>query len=77
MAKTMTALWFGGNNPKIISYLDQFINRLHRVTGLFTSSEPHKFGQIVKTVPPKNMHRHSGLNTFVGPASITNELLSK
>ncbi len=72
MAKTMTAVWFGGNNPKIISYLDHSINRLRRVAGLFTSSEPDKFGQIVLSVSPKNLHRHSGLNTFVGSASITN-----
>ncbi|KAI2489249.1 hypothetical protein MHU86_25344 [Fragilaria crotonensis] len=76
MAEMMTALYFGGDDPEIISYLDQFINGLHRFTGLFANSEPDEFGQIVLTMPPK-LHRHGGLNIFVGPMSITKELLSK
>lgn len=77
MAEMMTALYFGGDDPEIISYLDQFINGgLHRFTGLFTNSEPDEFGQIVLTMPPK-LYRHGGLNIFVGPMSITKELLSK
>ena len=76
IAETMAVLYFGGDDPEIISYLDQFINGLHRFTGLFTSSEPDEFGQIVLTMPQK-LHRHGGLNIFVGPASITKELLSK
>jgi hypothetical protein len=73
---SIAALYFGGNDPGIISYLDQFINGLHRFTGLFTSSEPDEFGQIILTIPQK-LHRHGGLNIFVGPTSITKELLSK
>jgi hypothetical protein len=76
MAESMTALYFGGDDPEIISYLDQFINGLHRFTGLFTSSEPDEFGQIILTIPQK-LHRHVGVNIFVGPTSITKELLSK
>ena len=76
IAETMAVLYFGGDDPEILSYLDQFINGLHRFTGLFTSSEPDEFGQIVLTMPQK-LHRHGGLNIFVGPASITKELLSK
>jgi hypothetical protein len=75
-AEILAALYFGGDDPEIISYLDQFINGLHRFTGLFTSSEPDKLGQIVLTMPQK-LHRHGGLNIFVGPTSITKELLSK
>ena len=37
MAESMTALYFGGVDPEVISYLDQFIIGLHRFTGLFTS----------------------------------------
>ncbi|KAI2499480.1 hypothetical protein MHU86_15000 [Fragilaria crotonensis] len=76
MAETMTALYFGGDDPEIISYLDQFINGLHWFTELFMSSEPDEFGQIALTMPQK-LHRHGGLNIFVGPTSITKELLSK
>ena len=38
IAETMAVLYFGGDDPEIISYLDQFIKGLHRFTGLFTSS---------------------------------------
>ncbi|KAI2496986.1 hypothetical protein MHU86_17513 [Fragilaria crotonensis] len=76
MAETMTALYFGGDDPEIISYLDQFINGLHRFAGLYTSSEPDEFGILVLTMPQK-LHRHGGLNIFVGPTSISKELLSK
>ncbi|KAI2500766.1 hypothetical protein MHU86_13690 [Fragilaria crotonensis] len=76
MAETMTALYFGGDDPEIISYLDQFINGLHRFAGLYTSSEPDEFGILVLTMPHK-LHRHGGLNIFVGPTSISKELLSK
>jgi hypothetical protein len=76
MAKNMATLYFGGDDQEVISYLDQFINGLHRFTGLFTSSEPDKFSQIVLTMPQK-LHRHGGLNIFVGPTSITKELISK
>ncbi len=41
IAETMAVLYFGGDDPEIISYLDQFINGLQRFTGLFTSSEPN------------------------------------
>ena len=77
MAENMAALYFGGDDPEIISYLDQFINGLHRFTGLFTSSEPDEFGQIILSMPQKLHRRHGGLNIFVGPTSITKELLSK
>ena len=71
----LAAMYFGGNDPEIISYVDQFINGLHRFAGLFTSSEPpDELGQIVLTMPQK-LHRHLGLNIFVGPTSITKELL--
>jgi hypothetical protein len=71
----LTAMYFGGDDPEIISYVDQFINGLHRFAGLFTSSEsPDELGQIVLTMPQK-LHRHLGLNIFVGPTSITKELL--
>lgn len=77
MAETMTALYFGGDDPEIISYLyHHFINGLHRFTDLFMSSEPDEFGQIVLTMPQKLVHRHGGLNIFVGPTSIIKELLS-
>jgi hypothetical protein len=76
-AKTMTDLYFGGNDPETISHLDQFIYGLHRFKGMFTSSEePNEFGQIVLTMPQK-LHRHGGLNVFVGQKSITKELLSQ
>ena len=71
----LAAMYFGGDDPEIISYVDQFINGLHRFAGLFTSSEPpDELGQIVLTMPQK-LHRHLGLNIFVGPTSITKELL--
>ena len=76
MADSMTDLYFGGDDPEAIRYLDHFINGLHRFTGLFTSSEPDKFGQTVQSMPQK-LHRHGGLNIFVGPTSITKELISK
>lgn len=77
-AKTMTDCYFAGNaDPETISYLDQFIHGLHRFKGVFTSSEePNEFGQIVLTMPQK-LHRHGGLNVFVGQKSITKELLSQ
>jgi hypothetical protein len=37
LAETMTALYLGGDDPEIISYLDLFINGLHRLKGMFTS----------------------------------------
>jgi hypothetical protein len=68
--------YFGCGNPEIISYIDQFIHGLHRFTGMFSSSEPDKLGQIVLTISQK-LHRHAGLNIFVGSTSITKELLLK
>ena len=38
--------------------------------------EPDEFGRIVLTMPQK-LHRHGGLNVFVGATSITEELLSQ
>jgi hypothetical protein len=69
-------MYFGGGDPENISFVDQFIHGLNRFTGLFTSSEPDESGQIVLTMPHK-LHRHAGLNIFVGPTSITKELLLK
>ena len=69
-------MYFGCRDPEIISYVDQFIHGLHRFTGLVTLSEPDKLGQIVLTMSQK-LHRHAGLNIFVGSTSITKELLSK
>ena len=69
-------MYFGGGDPENISYVDQFIHGLHRFTGLFTSSESDESGQIVLTMPQK-LHRHAGLNIFVGPTSITKERLLK
>ena len=69
-------MYFGGGDPEIISYVDQFIHGLNRLTGLFTSSEPDESGKIVLTMPQK-LHRHAGLNIFVGSTSITKELLLK
>ncbi len=78
LSKTMTDLYFGGNDPETISYLDQFIYGLHRFKGMFTSSEePNEFGQIVLTMPQKLHRQHGGLNVFVGQKSITKELLSQ
>lgn len=72
----LTAMSFGGDDPEIISYVDQYINKLHRFEGLFTPSEsPDELGQIVLTMPQKLHSRHLGLNIFVGPTSITKELL--
>ncbi len=65
-----------GGGPEIISYVDQFIHGLHRFTGLFTLSEPDESGQIVLTMSPK-LHRHAGLNIFVGSTSITKKPLLK
>jgi hypothetical protein len=66
---------FGGNDdPDSISYLDQFVNGLGRFAGLFTSSEPDESGQIFLTMPQK-LHRQKGLHIFVGPTSITKDLL--
>jgi hypothetical protein len=77
MAENMAALYLGSNDPEIvISYVDQFINGLQSFAGLFTSSESDEFGKIILTMPQK-LHRHGGLNIFVGPTSITKELLSK
>ena len=78
LSKTMTDLYFGGNDPETISYLDQFIYGLHRFKGMFTSSEePNKFGHFVLTrsMPQKLHKQHGGLN-FFGQMSITKELLS-
>jgi hypothetical protein len=78
LAETMTTVNFSGDNLKIISYLDQFINGLHRFKGMFTSSEePNKFGHFVLTrsMPQKLHKQHGGLN-FFGQMSITKELLS-
>jgi hypothetical protein len=69
-------MYFGGGDPENISFVDQFIHGLNRFTGLFTSSEPDDSGKIVLTMPHK-LHRHAGLNIFVGPTSITKELLLK
>ena len=67
---------FGGdvNDSKIMSQLDQFINGLGTFAGLFSSSEPNETGQIALSIPEK-LHRHRGLNIFVGANSITKELL--
>jgi hypothetical protein len=35
IAETMAILFFGGNDPEIISYLDQVINGLHRCVHRF------------------------------------------
>jgi hypothetical protein len=69
-------MYFGGGDPENISFVDQFVHGLNRFTGLFTSSEPDESGKIVLTMPHK-LHRHAGLNIFVGPTSITKELLLK
>jgi hypothetical protein len=71
---SMMGLFFANNDLRIISYLDQFIMGF---TGsqVLHYSKFDKFGQLVVTVQPK-MHRHGGLNQFVGPTSITKERLS-
>jgi hypothetical protein len=71
----LTAMYFGGDDPEIISYVDQFIIGLNRFAGLLTSPEsPNESGQIVLAMPQK-LRRHLGLNIFDGPTSITKELL--
>ena len=80
LAKEMSALFYGGDGDdqgNTVTFLDQFINGIYKFNGLFTTSEdPDEEGQIVLTMPQK-LHRYSGVRIFVGPGSITKELVSQ
>lgn len=80
LAKEMSALFYGGDGDdqgNTVTFLDQFINGIYKFNGLFTTSEdPDEEGQIVLTMPQK-LHRYNGVRIFVGPGSITKELVSQ
>jgi hypothetical protein len=79
LAKAMCDQFYGtkDDNPETICYLEQFINGLHKFMGLFVRSEdPDEHGRIVLTMPQK-LHRYGGVHIFVGPGSITKEIVSQ
>ena len=79
LAKAMCDQFYGAkdDDPETICYLEQFINGLHKFKGLFVCSEdPDEDGRIVLTMPQK-LHRFGGVRIFVGPGSITKEIVSQ
>ena len=80
LAKEMSALFYGGgggdDEGDTVTFLDQFINGIYKFNGVFTTSEdPDEEGRIILTMPQK-LHRYNGVRIFVGPGSITKELVS-
>ena len=76
---TMYDLYYGAkdDDPETLCYLDQCINGLHQFQGLFVNAEdPDEHGRIVLTMPQK-LHRIGGAHIFVGPGSITREIVSQ
>jgi hypothetical protein len=79
-AKALCDQFYGAkdDDPETICYLEQFINGLHKFKGLFVSSEdPDEHGRIILTTMPQKLHRYGGVHLFVGPGSVTKEIMSQ